>query len=400
MKLEVNVPEVFEVFKEICAAPEKLFEMMRLNLKEISGNYLTALMEWELTIHLGRKRYERRQGEANHRNGSYPRRFTMKGMVEKPAAGTAPSNLSIAGRYILQPEIFDVLRVPVLEGNPRSALAEPQSIIITESTARKYFGSVPAVGQSLRLELDYDQGASVVEDFQVRGVVRDAPANTHWKYDILISMTTLSARRLDLDTDWMEYHAKYTYLKLAPGADRTAFEKHLASYAESVKSLYANTQLLEYYLQPIRSIHLGSNINAEMEAPGSRYYIYIYSFVALLILLIGVMNYVNLSASLSATRTREVGVRKVAGSRRRDLVFQFLSESGLITLLAFFLSLLFAAFLLKSFNAVAGTSIALSEIRRPEIWPARGPSSPTATGRRMPTRSPEWRARWAERMEA
>lgn len=82
MNLEVNVPEVFEVFKEICAAPEKLFDMMRLNLKEIAGNYLTGLMEWELTIHLGRKRYERRQGRVNHRNGSYPRHFTIKGVGE------------------------------------------------------------------------------------------------------------------------------------------------------------------------------------------------------------------------------------------------------------------------------------------------------------------------------
>lgn len=82
MKLEVKVPEVFEVFKEICVAPEKLFDMMRLDLREIAGNYLTALMEWELTIHLGRKRYERRLGTVNHRNGSYPRHFTIKGVGE------------------------------------------------------------------------------------------------------------------------------------------------------------------------------------------------------------------------------------------------------------------------------------------------------------------------------
>jgi len=82
MQLEVNVPEVFEVFKEICLAPEKLFEMMRLDLRGLAGEYLTALMEWELTIHLGRKRYERSRGEVNHRNGSYPRKFTMKGLGE------------------------------------------------------------------------------------------------------------------------------------------------------------------------------------------------------------------------------------------------------------------------------------------------------------------------------
>jgi putative transposase len=82
MELEVTVPEVFEVFKEICLSPEKLFDMMRLDLRELAGEYLSALMEWELTIHLGRQRYERRPGEANHRNGSYPRKFTMKGLGE------------------------------------------------------------------------------------------------------------------------------------------------------------------------------------------------------------------------------------------------------------------------------------------------------------------------------
>jgi len=82
VNLEVNVPEVFEVFKEICATPEKLFDMMRLDLKEIAGNHLTALMEWELTIHLGRKPYERGLGRVNHRNGSYPRHFTIKGIGE------------------------------------------------------------------------------------------------------------------------------------------------------------------------------------------------------------------------------------------------------------------------------------------------------------------------------
>ncbi len=82
MQMEVTVPEVFNVFKEISEAPEKLFEMMRLDLREMAGEALTALMEWEFTIHVGRKRYERSQGQSNHRNGSYPRRFTMKGIGE------------------------------------------------------------------------------------------------------------------------------------------------------------------------------------------------------------------------------------------------------------------------------------------------------------------------------
>lgn len=97
--------------------------------------------------------------------------------------------------WFVDPDIVDVFGLPAVEGDPRSALAEPRSVVLTESAARKYFGQTPAVGQTLRVELDYDRGASAVEDFQVRAVVKDAPDNTHWKYDVLISMPTLTARR-------------------------------------------------------------------------------------------------------------------------------------------------------------------------------------------------------------
>ncbi len=212
--------------------------------------------------------------------------------------------------WFVDPEIINVLRVPFVAGDPATALAESHAIVISESAARKYFGEGSALGRTLQLELDYDLGSTNLEDFRVSGVVRDAPANTHWKYDLLISMATLAGKMPNLDTDWADYHAKFTYLKLAPGADRPAFEKQLAAYAARAKGNDTTTTLLEYPLQPVRSIHLAPATTLEMEPPGNRYYLFIYALVAGLVLLIGIMNYVNLSASLSTLRVREVGSAK------------------------------------------------------------------------------------------
>ena len=126
--------------------------------------------------------------------------------------------------WFVDGEIFKILRIPFLEGSARTALTQPKTVVINEGTARKYFSNLPPLGRSLSIEIDYDTGASVTEDFQVTGVVCDAPANTHFKYDMLISMSTLLAYVPSLDQDWGECHTKYTYVKLgrnvSPAASR------------------------------------------------------------------------------------------------------------------------------------------------------------------------------------
>jgi putative transposase len=128
MQLEVTVPEVFNIFKEISEAPEKLFDMMRLDLREMAGDTLTALMEWELTLHLGRKRYERREGGSNHRNGSYPRRFTMKGIgeveikVPRDRQGTFKTAILPKGRQYEEALAQDF---PALCGRPQQPQCGP-----------------------------------------------------------------------------------------------------------------------------------------------------------------------------------------------------------------------------------------------------------------------------------
>jgi putative ABC transport system permease protein len=274
--------------------------------------------------------------------------------------------------WFVDPEIFKILRIPFLEGSARTSLVRPKTVVISASTARKYFGSAPPLGRNLSIEIDYDIGAAVTEDFEVTGVVCDTPANTHLKYDILISMATLLVYVPALDQNWIEFHPKYTYVKLVRQADFAAFNKQLQPFSAQIRSAFekrvqVKMRLYEFFLQPLDSLHMKSNLPDEIEPPGNMYYVYIYSFAALLILLIGAINFVNLSATLSSTRSREVGIRKTLGGSRWDLVFQFLSESLIITFFAFTVAFAFLSLLLRYFNRMAGTAITFQALAQPLV---------------------------------
>jgi len=274
--------------------------------------------------------------------------------------------------WFADPDIFSILSIPFVAGNAGDALARPRTVVISESTARKYFAGLPPLGRRLTIELDYDTGAAVTEDFEVTGVVRDAPANTHLKYDMLLSMATLLAYVPTLNQDWGEYHPKYTYVKLRRHVKPSAFTKLLRPYAERIRQAFARRagspmHKLDFFLQPLASLHMGSNLPDEIEPAGNILYVYIYSFAALLILLIGATNFVNLSATLSTTRSREVGIRKTLGGSRGDLVWQFLGESLVITLIAFLAAFAFLSLLLRYFNRMAGTAIDFQALGQPLV---------------------------------
>ncbi|HOW85476.1 MAG TPA: ABC transporter permease [Candidatus Aminicenantes bacterium] len=267
--------------------------------------------------------------------------------------------------------IFDIFRIPVVQGDPRSALARPYTVFITEGTAKKYFGGEPAFGRTLQIEVDYDTGTTKLQDFEVAGIIRNAPSNTHFKYDLLLSMPTLAANVPSLDEDRIDYHAKYTYVKLAASADPAAFEKRIQREAEVGRRKYEerfNRRLAlgEYFLQPVTRIHMSSRLLQEVDPPGNWDYVYIYSVIAFLILLIGVLNFVNLSAALSVVRKREIGLRKVVGAQRRQIAGQILGESFLITLVAFVAGIGLSSLLLLPFNQMAGTDLTMAGLGRPE----------------------------------
>ncbi len=276
--------------------------------------------------------------------------------------------------FFVDPEIFRVFKMPLVEGDPLIALNAPHSVVITESTADKYFPEEDPIGKVLQIEVDYDIGSANVkmEDYLVTGIVKDAPSNTHLKYDILLSMATVLSNLPNFNADWLNFHTRYTYVKLNPRTDVPSFAKQIQQAAAIVDREYTRQfnrkqDLFEYVLEPVTRIHMHSKLPRQLEPPGNWYYLYIYSIVAFLILLIGCMNFINLSAALSTTRTQEVGMRRVVGAQTGQLVNQFLGESFLITFLAFGTAFGLIWLLLIPFNQMAGTELSLSGLQQPIV---------------------------------
>lgn len=246
--------------------------------------------------------------------------------------------------------------LPVVAGDSKTALKDPNSLVITKAFAEKYFGTEDPMGKMINI------GNSPVK---ITGVLKEIPANTHFHYDAFISMSTIPPGHLT----WSNI-GDYTYLQLKKGTDpkklEPKFKQLVAKYvvpevqadmgvslAEAEKSV--NTFV--FSLQPVTDIHLRSNTKYEIEANGDINYIYIFSALAVFILLLACVNFTNLSTASSAKRAREVGIRKVMGSAKNQLVAQFLAESILLTLLSLMLALALVYLLLPLFNQVAGKHI-------------------------------------------
>ena len=269
---------------------------------------------------------------------------------------------------------FNVFKFPALEGDPRTALNEPGTVVITASTAAKYFGSADAVGKTLAVKQD---GKDV--PYKVNAVIKDIPRNTHFDFNILFSMKSLNYQ-------WGQTGNSnfYTYLVLKPGPDAKVFEKELNGYIlkyfapvlkdlnmSSVEEFEKAGNRIKFLLTPVTSIHLHSDRQAgeEISPSGSIQYVTIFSAVALLILLIACINFMNLTTARSAGRAREVGIRKVLGTERKELVMQFLTESTLMVLLSLLIAIGIAFLALPLFNSVAAKSMSMASLFSPVILP-------------------------------
>jgi putative ABC transport system permease protein len=255
------------------------------------------------------------------------------------------------------PELFDVLTIPFIEGDPKSALSQPLSLVLTQRMANKYFGRVDPLGKMLTINQ---------KDYKITGILENPPENTHLKYDLIASMTTLA--------DWGEmtnWHSTmfYTYVKLMPHVNGKEFSASISNLADK----YIKDRLLEsgkeyyFFLQPITGIHLHSNIRYEVEPPGNPDYIYILSLVGSIILLIAVLNFMNLTTARAAKRSNEVGMRKVVGAQRRQLIGQFLGESLLVALVSLGFALILARMTAPFLNKLLGTSLAYQILLAPGI---------------------------------
>jgi len=251
---------------------------------------------------------------------------------------------------------FEIFDFPLLKGNPVTALTQPYNVVLSESAAKKYFGSADPMGQHLILTDQSYQGT-------VTGVMKDMPENSELREDMLVSMFS-GAGDSSRDQNWGGF-GSFSYFLLKPNTNPYALEKKFPAFLENHigKFMKENNQTYTYILEPLKDVYLKSTRGGL--ASGSLTNVYVFSIVGIFILLIAGINFVNLTTARSTERAREVGIRKVIGAERQQLTKQFLGESVILCLIAFVLSVGLCAVLLPSFNFLAGKTISTGIFNHP-----------------------------------
>ena len=263
------------------------------------------------------------------------------------------------GFYFADPGILDLFDFRLVRGDANTALNAPNTVVVTESTAARYFGSDEALGKVIRLDNTYD--------LTVTGVMEDVPRNSHMTFGFLGSFETLNVNPIYGGPGYGRNTQNfapdlYTYLLLADGYPPESLEPKLAEFVESRygPALRQINAQIEALLQPLTGIHLHSNLDGELGANSDIAYVYIFSAVAFFLLLIACINFMNLATARSAGRAREVGIRKVLGAFRLQLFGQFMGESTIMALLSLALAAGLVYAFLPAFNALAGKELIFS----------------------------------------
>ncbi len=245
---------------------------------------------------------------------------------------------------------FKVFDFPMVRGNRETALSAPLSLVLTESTAKKYFGKQDAMGQTLLLTGDAIPA-------KVTAVIKDIPENSEIQADMIVSMSTLTGKwDTTLDKQWGNYGSS-AFLLLKPGADPKSLEKKFPAFLErrngdEMKKLQMYPTL---FLEPLRDVYLHSTRDGAKTANIKN--VYIFSLIAIFILLIACINFINLTTARSTERAKEVGIRKVVGAIKNQLAKQFIGESVIVCVLAFIFTFFLAMLLIPPFNQLAGKTI-------------------------------------------
>jgi putative ABC transport system permease protein len=266
---------------------------------------------------------------------------------------------------------FEIFSFPLIKGDPSKVLNDPRSLVLSDRYAKKYFGDEEPLGQTLRIERDTNL-------FTVTGIMEDVPINSHFHFEMVGAMSTISDSR---NSTWLS-HNYYTYVQLAPGSNIEKFTagineiviKYIGPELEqfmgvSIEQFEESGNTFGYFTQPITDIHLHSNLQYEVEANGNPVYVYIFLIIAILILIIACINFMNLATARSITRAREVGLRKVVGSSRSLLISQFLAESLLLSLISLLVAILLVYLTLPFYNNMIRLNLAFDIIASPFTIP-------------------------------
>ena len=288
-------------------------------------------------------------------------RFVMTGQL---LIGRDQKRFYEPNGYYTDASVFEIFSFNLLKGNAKTALTEPNSIVITQSIAQKYFGTEEALGQTL--QIDNQQQAlsryrSSLSDYKITGILEDIPSTSHFTFPYLLSMASLQNPQQESWTQWNQF---YTYLLLKEGTNpvtvankfKPILDKHLDP---AIAANYAP------FLQPLTSIHLHSHLFREINPNSDLSYIYVFSSIALLILAISCANFINLATAQASTRAKEIGVRKVNGAIRKQLFIQFLTEAFLISIIALLLAQIIAVVTLPILNELTLKNIQIDYIKNP-----------------------------------
>lgn len=266
--------------------------------------------------------------------------------------------------------LFDVFSFELIKGDRKTALTEPNTIVLTEEVARKYFGDAEPVGKNLSVDNNENL-------YRVTGVMKAVPSNTHFDFNMFASLSTLEESR---NPTWLSNNFQ-TYLVLKEGVDpemvNAKFEGLIRTYigpeieqfmGKTFDDILSGGSFIQFSLFPITKIHLYSDKLAELGANSDIKYVYIFTFIGIFILLLACINFMNLSTARSSIRAKEVGMRKVVGAGRAQLIFQFLGESIIITFLSLVIAGSFFALLLPYFNDLSGKELMLERVNTPVLW--------------------------------
>ena len=266
--------------------------------------------------------------------------------------------------YTTTNSLLDIFSFKILQGDNKTALAEPNAIIITESIAKAYFGEENPIGKALTYNGQVD--------YKITAVMADVPPNSSIPFDILLSWPTVTQRYGErINTDWILWGIHH-YLLLKPGTNIETLQAKLDTFVKEKQNEINRPESFweMYHLQPLKNIHLGSAFVYEMQENGSGQAVNLLMLIALLIVVIAWGNYINLSTARSVERSKEVGVRKVAGANRRQLLWQFLLEALLMNAAALGMALVVTEIALPAFNRFAGTPDSLLIWQDVRFWGA------------------------------
>jgi putative ABC transport system permease protein len=294
---------------------------------------------------------------------AYVRLHRADGMIKYQKNGVVTSNFERKG-YYADSNFFSMFSFPLVKGNKDKVLRNLNSVVITESVAKKYFGNEEPLGKVLTLTTEWQGG-----DYVVEGIVKDLPANSHIQFDLLFSIEKLLTNDQFKHGSWY-WTNFYNYVRLRPGTNIGQFQTEMDTilHKHLGREMIKSGSKQKFVLQPIRDIHLHSNIFSEMDVNGNAQLVSFVLIIAFLIIAIAWLNYLNLATVKAMERAKEVGIRKVMGSGKSDLIFQFLFESMMLIFIAMLIAALLLFISKPYFNEFVGKDISSDFFKQTSFW--------------------------------